>query len=59
MLKAIKKIYVTLSAAALLWLVLRYIEILFRNVYGGATYSDYNIIVNAINYINTFTGGIF
>ena len=52
--KAIKTTYYLLSCVFLSWLLLSYLEIVSKNIYGGATYSDYNIIVN---FINAYLGG--
>lgn len=52
----------TCTATAIIifvWLLLSYIEIISKNIYGGATYNDYNIIVNAINYYCEANGMIF
>ena len=48
--KVIKNTYLLLSCVFLVWLALSYFEIISKNILGGATYSDYNIIVNFINY---------
>lgn len=52
--KAIKTTYYILTAVLLAWLLLSYLEIVNKNISGGATYSDYNIIVN---FINVYFGG--
>ena len=60
MTKAIKNTIIILNIIIMLWLALSYAEILSKNIFGGATYSDYNIIVNGINYLNKiYFGGIF
>ena len=48
--KAIKTTYYILTCVFLAWLLLSYLEIISKNIYGGATYSDYNIITNALYY---------
>ena len=48
--KTIKTTYILLSCIFLAWLLFSWIEIIGKNILGGATYSDYNIIVNLINY---------
>ena len=52
--KAIKNTYLLLCCVFLAWLLLSYFEIISKNICGGATYSDYNIIVN---FINAYAGG--
>ena len=42
-----------------IYLLINYLEIISKNIFGGATYSDYNIIVNAINYACKLNGKIF
>lgn len=59
MTKALKNIYLSFTIIILIWLLLSYIEIISKNIFGGATFNDYNIIVNSINYFNKFNGGIF
>lgn len=63
MTKAIKKTLfatgVIVGTILLMWLMCSFGEILSKNLNGGATYSDYNIIVNGINYYMSKTGGIF
>lgn len=60
MIKALKQIPLILCCLFLLWLVLSYVEIVSKNVSAGATYNDYNIIVNFIDYVNIkYYGGIF
>ena len=59
MLKMLKKTYAVTAVIILVWLSLSYIEILSKNIFGGATYNDYNIIVNAINYYCEVNGMIF
>ena len=48
--KTIKTTYLIFSAVFLAWLLLSWFEIISKNILGGATYNDYNIIVNFINY---------
>ena len=48
--KTIKITYYFLYCVFLAWLLLSYLEIISKNLSGGATYSDYNIIVNFINH---------
>lgn len=50
MVKTIEKAIYIAVIMLLMWLSLSYIEILQKNVCGGATYSDYNIITNALHY---------
>ena len=50
--KTIKTTYLLLSCVFLAWLLLSYLEIVSKNIFGGATYSDYNIITNALYYFN-------
>ena len=57
--KAIKTTYLLLTCVFLAWLALSWLEIISKNIYGGATYNDYNIIVNFINYYMNISGGIF
>lgn len=38
------------AVVALAWFTLSYLEIISKNIFGGATYSDFNIIVNLTNY---------
>ncbi len=49
--KVIKTTYYILSCVFLVWLLLSYLEIVSKNILGGATYSDYNIITNALYYL--------
>lgn len=49
MTKALKKSMYLLSIILFIWLALSYIEILQKNVCGGSTYSDYNIITNTLH----------
>ena len=44
-----KKILSTIGAILLLWLALCAAEIIHHYIFGGATYSDYNIITNILN----------
>ena len=48
--KVIKTTYLLLTYVFLAWLLLSWLEIISKNIFGGATYNDYNIIVNFINY---------
>ena len=48
--KAIEKTMYFIGVILSIWLALSYIEILQKNVCGGSTYSDYNIITNALYY---------
>lgn len=57
--KVIKTSYYILTCILLAWFVLSWFEIICKHVSSGATYSDYNIIVNLINYYMNKTGGIF
>ena len=49
--KAIKTTYILLSCVFLAWLLLSYLEIISKNICGGATYSDYNLITNTFYYL--------
>lgn len=49
--RVIKNIYLFLSGVLLVWLLLSYLEIVSKNIFGGATYSDYNIITNTLYYL--------
>ena len=59
MTKTIKKTIIFTSTIILLWLALSYCEILSKNLFGGATYSDYNIIVNTIRVLKNFDKILF
>ena len=59
MLKMLKKTCTATAIIISIWLLLSYIEIISKNICGGATYNDYNIIVNAINYYCEANGMIF
>ena len=47
--KAIKATYFLFSYIVLAWFLLSWLEISFKSIYSGATYNNYNIIVNFIN----------
>ena len=49
--RAIKTTYYILTCVFLAWLLLSYLEIVSKNIFGGATYSDYNIITNTLYYL--------
>lgn len=49
--KAIKTIYYLISFVLLAWLLLSYLEIVSKNIFGGATYSDYNIITETLYHL--------
>ena len=49
--KVIKATYFLLNYIVLAWFLLSWLEIGFHSVYGGATYSDYNIITNTLYYL--------
>lgn len=57
--KVIKTTYYILSCVFLTWMLLSYLEIIGKNLSSGATYSDYNIIINLVNYYMNINGGIF
>ena len=57
--KTIKTTYLLLTCIFFAWLLLSWLEIISKNILDGATYNDYNIIVNFINYYMNITGGIF
>ena len=48
--KTIKTTYLLLTCVFLAWLLLSWLEIVFKCTFGGATYSDYNIITNTLYY---------
>lgn len=48
--KVIKATYYIIICVFLAWLLLSYLEIISKNIFGGATYSDYNIITNTLYY---------
>lgn len=48
--KTIKNIYCIFSFLFFAWLALSWLEIIFKHVTSGATYSDFNLITNALYY---------
>lgn len=48
--RVIEKTFLLLGCVFLAWVTLSYFEIISKNIFGGATYSDFNIIVNLTNY---------
>lgn len=57
--KVIKNSYYILVCVFLAWLFVSWLEIINKAILGGATYNDYNIIVNTINHLVKINGGIF
>ena len=57
--RTVKTISKIMVGALLLWLALCIAEILIRQMYGGSTYSDYNIIMNTIRFFKHIDKHIF
>lgn len=49
--KTIKFLLILILCIFGAWLLLSFTEIISKNIFGGATYSDYNIITNALHYL--------
>ena len=49
--KVLRYTYFLLSCLFIAWLLLSWFEIISKNIFGGATYNDFNIIVNFIRNI--------
>lgn len=48
--KCFSNLITAAAAAVLVWFTLSYFEILYKQTFGGATYSEYNIITNVLYY---------
>jgi len=52
--KTLKDILIILNVIFLIWLGLSYIEIISKNLSPNPTYSEYNIIVNIVDWANEY-----
>ena len=57
--KLFKTILKTMMGTLALYVALCCIEILVKHLFGGSTYSDYNIITNAMHFIKHIDKHIF